>query len=135
MSVILVPVDGSSHALKALHIACDLADKYGAEIVLLNIIGTSNLTGAKELLDDNKNKGKKVLEQASSKARSRGVNCRSLALEIGDPTEIILITAKHTGASTIVMGCRGVSDSEASSFGSVSQSVFKRSPCTCISVK
>ena len=38
MYKILVPIDGSDHALKALHIACDLAAKYKALIILLHII-------------------------------------------------------------------------------------------------
>lgn len=38
MSAILVPVDGSVHALKALHVACDLADKYGGRIALLHVL-------------------------------------------------------------------------------------------------
>ncbi len=35
---ILVPVDGSSHSVKAVELASDLASKYGAEIVLLHVL-------------------------------------------------------------------------------------------------
>jgi len=38
MNTILVPVDGSGHAMKALHIACDLAEKYNGRIALLHVI-------------------------------------------------------------------------------------------------
>lgn len=38
MYTILVPVDGSDHALKALHIAGDLAEKYQGRIVLLHVL-------------------------------------------------------------------------------------------------
>jgi nucleotide-binding universal stress UspA family protein len=35
---ILVPVDGSSHSIKAAELASDLASKYGAEIILLHVL-------------------------------------------------------------------------------------------------
>lgn len=38
---ILVPVDGSEHADKALNYALDLADEYGADIEILNAISTA----------------------------------------------------------------------------------------------
>ncbi len=38
MKTILVPVDGSPHAGRALDIACDLAEKHGAGIKLLHVL-------------------------------------------------------------------------------------------------
>ena len=38
MSAILVPVDGSTHSLKALRIGADLAEKYGGRMVLLHVL-------------------------------------------------------------------------------------------------
>lgn len=38
MYTILVPVDGSPHSLKALHIAGDLAEKYSGRIALLHVL-------------------------------------------------------------------------------------------------
>lgn len=38
MSTVLVPMDGSDHAMKALHIACDLATKHGGRIALSNVL-------------------------------------------------------------------------------------------------
>ena len=135
MSVILVPVDGSSHALKALHIASDLADKYGAEVALLHVIGAH----ADQVPDDQrdllKTRANEILQQAEAKVQHRGVKFRVLDIEIGDPAEAILIAARKVKPSTIVMGCRGASETARNSFGSVSQLVFQRSDCTCISVK
>ena len=79
--------------------------------------------------------GAKILDQAASKVRRRGIEADILAIEVGEPAESILIAHKRTGASTIVMGCRGVSKSNASSFGSVSNTVFEKAACTCLSVK
>lgn len=43
MPALLVPVDGSVHALKALHVACDLADKYGGQVALLHVLDHNRL--------------------------------------------------------------------------------------------
>lgn len=69
------------------------------------------------------------------RARQRGLEPELLAIATGDPAENILIAVRQTGASTIVMGCRGLSDLDAVIFGSVSHTVFEKAECTCISVK
>ena len=168
MQTILVPVDGSAHALKALHIGCDLAEKYGGRIALLHVLAkhtrASNLLALKvsakfspklrsalqtatkpipgkssavELSDSViETAGKEILDLAASGVRRRSLEAEVLPLATGAPSEAILLAQKRTGANTIVMGCRGVaSDSEAGSFGSVSNAVFARAPCTCLSVK
>ncbi len=163
MHTILVPVDGSGHSMKALHIACDLAQKYGGRIELLHVIARDR--PAKKLLglsiaknfgpklksmlrtqaseapgkasaDALRAVGKKILEQAAGKIRHRSLEFNIMPMETGNPVEIILIALMQTGASTIVMGSRGASDEAgASSFGSVSHAIFAKAKCTCISVK
>lgn len=162
MQKILVPVDGSHHALKALHIASDLTEKYGGSILLLHILNAdkpavkllglatvntfgSNLTDILgKIVKGNLGPvphnileavGEKILAQAATRVRRRGLEVEVLRIEIGTPSEIILKTQKCHEASTIVMGCRGVSNSKKSAFGSVSQNVFTQATCTCLSVK
>lgn len=162
MQKILVPVDGSVHALKALHIACDLALKYDGSIVLLHVLDKSmsaakllklasaNMFGAE--LTQTLNQaveqevagvpqnilevvGEKILEQALTKARHVGLDVDVLGMETGTPSDAILIAQMRSQANTIVMGCRGLTDLKTPSFGSVSQAVFARASCTCLSVK
>ncbi len=162
MQNILVPVDGSLHALKALHIASDLAEKYGGRVILLHVI--SKEKSIKDLLDlavaDTfgprvrkvllqaakegstgapkallRAVGEKILAQATSKVSRLGLDVEVLEMVEGDPVENILIARQRTGANTIVMGARGVSKAGENSFGSVSQLVFEKAPCTCLSVK
>jgi nucleotide-binding universal stress UspA family protein len=58
MERILVALDGSEHSEKALDLACDIAGKYGAEVVLLHVMSDKPLTDAEremaevEYLDD-----------------------------------------------------------------------------------
>lgn len=162
MHTILVPVDGSNHALKALHIACDLAEKYGGRIALLHVLNHGRQAG--ELLDleiaylfgpklksalgsaaENSGAptpehllelvGKKILDQAATKVKRCGLEAVLLPMDMGDPAECILEAAGRTGANTIVMGSRGIGSSQTSSFGSVSNRVFEQASCTCLSVK
>ena len=163
MSAILVPVDGSVHSLKALRIAGDLADKYGGRVVLLHVLvprrKTSRILGlpiapklpldvVAMLRGDGADAppdpvpedileavGRTVLHDAEERIARRGLDLEVMPVERGDPVECILIAARHAGAHTIVMGCRGLSDLDSTGFGSVSQQVFQRADCTCISVK
>ena len=130
MQTILVPFDGSKHALKALHIASDLAEKYKCQICLVSVI-----SGSPEDLQAARVKKQSVIAVAKSKLDHRGIEPASVDVEVGDPAECILLAAKRHKVSTIVMGCRGENTQGASQFGSVSQKVFQMANCTCISVK
>ncbi|MCB1492175.1 MAG: universal stress protein [Rhodobiaceae bacterium] len=162
MHTILVPVDGSIHSLKALRIACDLAEKYDGQIVLVHILlagrqpGQLKALGVAASFGPNivrdlgaliakgagtappavlRDIGTAILADAEGRVSRRGIPCRRFELQNGDPAEAILLAHRQTGANTIVMGSRGVSDSGESAFGSVSQAVFAQADCTCISVK
>ncbi len=130
MHTILVPVDGSDHALKAITIACDLAEKYGGRIALLHVLaGDMSADKHPEIA------GQKILDEAESRVTRRGIDVDVLDLATGNPAECVLIAHRSSGASTIVMGCRGTRREGESAFGSVSSTVFERAECTCISVK
>lgn len=160
MHTILVPFDGSGHALKALQIGCDLADKYSGRVVLFHVLATDKraaellqlqvareygpkiteelkkAAGDPPLAESLLNTvGEKILSLGAARARKRGLDTELLAIAKGDPAENILLAAQHAGANTIVMGCRGLSDEKAAIFGSVSHTVFEKAECTCISVK
>lgn len=158
MHSILVPVDGSAHALKALHIACDLAEKYGGQIVLLHVLTTerkarrilerpladmlpadlvARLKDAADAVPEDLRwrVGEGILDDAAARTHRRGLEMEIMPIVSGDPVECILVAARRAGANTIVMGCRGLSDEETNGFGSVSRRVFETADCTCISVK
>ena len=160
MHTILVPFDGSGHALKALQIGCDLAAKYGGRIALFHVLATDKraeellqlqaasaygakitdalkkAAGGPPLADPLLNAvGEKILHLGAARARKRGLDPELLAIAKGDPAENILLAAQKAGANMIVMGCRGLSDEKAVAFGSVSHTVFEKAECTCISVK
>jgi nucleotide-binding universal stress UspA family protein len=159
---ILVPLDGSDHALKALHFACDMAEKYHGEIALLHVLledktpdDILNLTMTKKFgpsfetaLRASVNAetghvsvamlermGEHMLEDASKRVLKRNIYVNVLRIADGDPAERILKALRDLEANTIVMGCRGTGSTEKSPFGSVSHKVFAEADCTCIAVK
>lgn len=163
MHTILVPVDGSVHAVKAVHIACDLCSKYGGRVALCHVLLSDKSAG--ELIDLKMSErlpgntrdglvkvaslkpdaevpakviaefGRTVLKVSEEQVRRRDLEAVSLEARSGDPVVEILGAAKFVQANTIVMGCRGVANQSGGAFGSVSQSVFAQADCTCIAVK
>jgi nucleotide-binding universal stress UspA family protein len=59
----LLPVDGSEHALHAASVAGDLAAKYGSEVVVLHVIDPSRLSEAKERMAEVEHVGSRGHEQ------------------------------------------------------------------------
>jgi len=162
MHKILVPMDGADHALKALHIACDLAEKYQARIVLLHVLDPGRTAG--EILDlpvsrkfspplfatlqlafENSHHplekscqedvGNNILEVAAARIHRLGLEAEYLPLATGDPAENILSAYQLARANTIVMGSRGLDPAKSPNHNSVSHAVFAKADCTCISVK
>lgn len=79
--------------------------------------------------------GQMVLADAEEHARSRGLTPEILPIATSKPAAAILSAAEDHQSSIIVMGCRGIGDFEAFSFGSVSHEVCEKAACTCITVK
>ena len=143
---ILVPVDGSQHAIKAMRLACDLAEKYEAK---LEIITVSQKDIAKEykrfieveytekerakiykIMGDLGNKiFKEVLFEVQPTIKV------SSAVLFGDPASNIVDYASLNNFDTIVMGSRGMSDIKGLLLGSVSHKVSSLFDGTCITIK
>ncbi len=149
VDVILVPTDGSEHAGKAVTLAADLAQKYGARMIALHVM-SPDWSGripeelqsyarnehieatAREILES---VGRQILRGAESAARAAGLEQIDTQLEYGDTAATVLSVAAAQNADFIVMGSRGLGDMKGLLLGSVSHKVASHSPCTCITVK
>lgn len=78
--------------------------------------------------------GDAVLNAAVADVTSRGIVVEKLPAADSEPAEAILKAAREQEATAVVMGCRGVGDLEAFTFGSVSREVAQKSPCSVIMV-
>lgn len=134
LQTILLCFDGSKQALKALQIASDLTEKHRGRLIVLEVLplkgddkkGRGALDGANAVADH--------FQPVIEKLKKRGIENYKLELDRGEPVASILLAARRHEASTVVMGCRGLGQSD-HEFGSVSQSLFSQLTATCIAVK
>ena len=144
---ILVPLDGSDTAFKALTLACELADKHNTELLLLHVVPSHELPdsvrrfaeieridGPPELVYT-KIVAKNVLIEGTEQAQSKGVQSIQQYVEYGDPAKTIVELANRENVNMIVMGTRGVSDITGLVFGSVAHKVNHLASCTVASIK
>jgi nucleotide-binding universal stress UspA family protein len=127
---VILAVDGSEHARKAVTLALDIARKSNADVVVVHVRehivdlgGTweqESNSRAQAILDD----ACKQLEEAS--VATRKVVRRSLAGS-GRIAQEIVETADAEDAGLIVMGSRGVSDLRGLLLGSVAHKVLQLS--------
>ncbi|MCJ7769951.1 universal stress protein [Candidatus Bathyarchaeota archaeon] len=131
---ILVPVDGSEHANRALDFALDLAQKYSAEILVMTVVHYPSLVEVPlnmvAYYETVKASYEKVLSEALEKAKTAApdLNVTSKLME-GYPADRIIETAQEGKFDIIVMGRRGQGHLRHTLLGSVSDRVADLAPC------
>lgn len=139
---IVVAIDGSAQAGKALEIACDLAKKYGSELHLVHSpqIETTAIavgSGAVEIAPSAQEiikAGEHVMHSAVDKAKSLGCTPEKCVIGNDDPATEILKELKASDADLVVMGRRGLGGVSSLLLGSVSQKVSHDARCACLTV-
>jgi len=129
ISKILVAVDGSENAQKGLHYAVQLAQKFNAEITVMNVM-ERRLFGLKPKVAQNV--GEQVLSKAVEEVKGISVTKR---LESGNPSEKIIEVANKEEYDLIVVGSRGLSRSKRFFLGSVSDDVSHHAHCSVLLVR
>ena len=146
---LLVPVDGSEHAGRAIDIAGDLAQRYGAKVTLFHAMTqVGGYQVPKELTDFERIEhmrvtehdliesiGREILAKAEKRARDHGVEDCATQLETGDPARLIAEAVQSKGVDLIVMGRRGLGDLGGLLLGSVTHKVSQAVDCCCLTVK
>jgi len=141
---ILVPVDGSDNALRAVDHAAALAGAADMQILLLHVgplspIRMLEAMGYPSATREEARKGAAEFEEARSAmaeslfkaARERipeGIQVRQI-VEAGDPAQVILDEIEKLGNAVVVMGNRGLSSVREVMLGSVSNKVLHRAAC------
>lgn len=135
---ILVGMDTSEAAGRALDVALDLAEKYQAEVRVLFVIALPEYGGTVGEVDEARDEGRKiiqpVLEQASAKARQRDIPCET-KIYPGHPAETLINYAAQERCDLIVVGRRGSSAAKRFLLGSVSTRITQYAPCHVLVVK
>jgi len=129
ISKVLVGIDGSENAEKALEHAVELAEKHKAKVTLLNV-QESKIFGLKPEVA--KELGDYVLSDAAAKVK--GVEFKTL-LEFGNPAETIIEVAEKGNYDLIVVGNRGLSSVKRFFLGSVSDDISHHAKCSVLIVR
>lgn len=108
---ILVPIDGSTCALRALvHAADRLKGLKNASLVLLNVqlpVPRSMFVTPTMIADHQRRHSEPVMRIANAAAKRHRVSAES-CVRIGEPASTIARVARQLGCSEIVMGTRGL---------------------------
>lgn len=129
---ILVPVDGSETSWRALDQAKIIGEKFGSDLLVVNVIQPYNNAALLAVPLDNatitqgnnelEKIGDKILDMAKEKMADYKHQVE-YDLEVGHPSERIMALAKKSQCDSIVIGSRGLSGIAEFFLGSVSSKV------------
>jgi len=139
---ILIPVDGSANALRAVeHVIGSVAVlKERPELLLLNVqwnVATGNvkLFISQQTIDDYyREQGAAALDAARAVLDAAGLPYR-YHISVGTPAEAIVQYAREQGVDQIVMGRQGQGGLQALLLGSVVNKVLHLASCPVVLVK
>jgi nucleotide-binding universal stress UspA family protein len=136
--VILVPVDFSVSAEQALDHACALASKLDAKVHLVHALVSPPSVLQVALTEDiieNLVKGHVEALETLVRARQGTASFGEVTVEVGDPRDTIVATAKTIDADLIVMGTHGRRGLSRVVMGSVAEDVMRNAPCPVLVVR
>ncbi len=144
---ILVPVDGSDHAFKAIELAANTAKQNDATVYILHVIKRTEIT--EPVLDYIKSEGIKdtptvvyqrlvetqIIAPAVVEAKNKGIKHIESVVIHGDPAEEIISYAKDHDIDMIIIGSRGLGSVKGLMLGSVSTKICHATDRTCMIVR
>jgi nucleotide-binding universal stress UspA family protein len=146
---LLVAVDGSSHSLKAVEFAAEIASACQAQMHILTVIKSHQSPKVTEELrtyaklehiegadfEAIRSLANQLLSQAETTAREMGVIEIETQLATGPVARKIAEIAREKAVDLIVIGSRGLGNIEATLRGGVSHRVELLAKCSVLTVK
>lgn len=143
---ILVALDGSDHAQKALDTAIRLAQRCDGELVLFHAVQLSALRGdyhamvtpaARKIYRGlGREQGEAILDSAEKTAKEMGLDkvVRSM-VESDSTAKAVLAEAESLGADLLVVGTRGLTGLREMAMGSVAHKITSAAHCPVLVVR
>ena len=136
---LLLPVDGSDNALRAVdHAAALVKDGLAAEVHLANaqppVGGMVTTFVARADVDDyHRDEAMKALQPALDRLAQQGLKAQ-IHIGVGEAAEVIAAFCEQLGCDQIVMGARGLGATASLLLGSVSREVVEnvKAPVTLV---
>lgn len=137
-NTILVPVDGSNTAERALQAARELAAASGAEVITLSVavdrdvmpseLMATGQISKKDIQDDRRRQAAEVAQKAAKALQDAGIIARD-EVTVGDPAHCIIERSRELDAPLVVIGRRGLTGFRELIMGSVSNKVVHYADC------
>ncbi len=141
---ILVAVDGSQGAQKALNVAVGLQSSCSADLLILTVYRHHSLLEASMSMvrpddpsppdESMRDYAKDIAEQAKEFARQAGTETVRAFVKVGQPARTIVKFAEEHDVDVIVVGSRGLGDVEGFLLGSVSHKITSLADCPVLVV-
>lgn len=140
---ILVSLDGSKLAEKALPYAQHLAQRFDAELVLVRVLQLSSdffgmpsgVKTVREQVIRERVEAKSYLDQVLFQLRSRRLSAHAIIMDVNPPADAILDLATEEAVDLIVISTHGRSGLSRWIHGSVATKVLQDAPCPVFLVR
>jgi len=142
-SRILVAVDGSPFAERALAQAVDLSKKYDSQLTVVHVVlrrfyavtpSEAGVLATTVFVKEMESEGKKIISKSEEFVKASGVAYKCKLLQ-GVPADEIVRLAQAEKVDLIVLGSRGLTEVRAFLLGSVSDKVTHHAKCPILIVK
>ena len=125
---VLVGIDGSPHAAKALSGARELATLSGAEVRVVHVRELASVPGGRggPIPSEGRDEAQKLVDGAVAELTSAGLNVTGAVLSgfAGHVAKVLLDEASEWGADVMVLSSRGLSDLAGLVVGSTTHKVL-----------
>jgi nucleotide-binding universal stress UspA family protein len=142
-SRVLVAIDGSPFAEKALQCAVDLSKKYGAKLIITHVVlrqfyavtpSEAGVLATTVFVKEMEAEGRAIIDKAGTYAKAEGADYECKLVQ-GVAAEEIIKLATSEKADLIVIGSRGLTEVRAFLLGSVSDKVSHHAKIPTLIIK
>ncbi|HRC62110.1 MAG TPA: universal stress protein [Dehalococcoidia bacterium] len=130
---VLVPLDESPHAERALSYAQSILNQHGGQLTLLTVVHTPPAANPSDpiarLQAERPERARQYLLERAEVLRGAGLNVETKVIEGGDTAEHIVELATTEQSEVIVMSTHGLGASGRYALGSVALKVLMTAPC------